>query len=166
MKFSLQKSTLSFPDRAPLKIQVEVRVKAAPNDVWDVLMDHPRWVDWYKGMTFCEDTSPPGKQGLVGSSRKVSVNGLEAQEEFIALIPHKIWAFSVFESSAPLCQKWVERIVMEPTETGGTRILYQAGLEPRWLGKLLQQIIVQSTKDAWRRSLEGMDAYIKQKHAR
>ena len=123
-------------------------------------MDHPRWVDWYEGMTSCEDTSPPGKEGQVGSRRRVSVNGLEAQEEFIALVPEKFWAFSVFESSAPLCHQWVERLVLEPTETGGTRIIYEAGLDPRWLGKVLRPTIVKATQDAWRKSLGGLDAYI------
>lgn len=126
-------------------------------------MDHPRWVDWYEGMTCCEDTSSEDNKGIVGSSRRVSVNGLQAQEEFIALVPEKVWAFSVFESSAPLCQKWVERIVLEPAQGGGTRILYEAGLEPRWLGKLLKPIIVRSTQDAWRKSLGRIDSYVEEK---
>jgi hypothetical protein len=160
MLFAVQKSTLSFPDRAPLKIRVDVTVKSTPTQIWNVLMDHPKWVEWYEGVTSCEDTSPPGKEGLPGSSRRVMVNGLQSQEEFIALVPGKIWAFSVFETNAPLCHKWVERLVLEPTQEGGTHIIYEAGLELRWLGKLLQPTIVKAIKDAWGKSLGRLDAYI------
>ena len=168
MKYSLQKSTVSFPDRAPLKIRVEVTVRATPRQVWDILLDHPRWVEWYQGMVSCEDTTrPPYTKGIAGSTRRVVVEGIEATEEFIALIPEKVWAFTVFEASVPLNKKWVERVVLEPAvdgdTTGGTRIIYEAGMEPRWLGKLLRPFIVKATRDAWRKSLEGIDAYLERK---
>lgn len=162
--YPLKKSTLSFPDRAPIKVRVDVKVKATPRQVWDVLMDQPGWVEWYHGMVSCVVTSPPEKNGRVGFTRKVSVSGMVAEEEFIALVPEKIWAFSVFEMNSPLGTKWVERIVLEPETDGGTRIVWEAGIEPRLLGRLFKSLVVKSMEDAWRNSLEGIDAYLEQKN--
>jgi hypothetical protein len=56
----------------------------------------------------------------------------------------------------------VERVVLEPVEGdagGTTHIIYEAGMEQRWLGRLLKPIILKGTQDAWRKSLEGIDAY-------
>mmetsp|Transcript_4424 Transcript_4424/g.12122 ORF Transcript_4424/g.12122 Transcript_4424/m.12122 type:complete len:123 (-) Transcript_4424:95-463(-) len=117
-------------------------------------------------MISCEETSPPEKKGVAGATRRVVLGGLEASEEFIVLIPERVWAFSVFESNAPLCKKWVERVVLEPVggrPTDGTRIIYEAGMEQRWLGKLLKPIIVKGTKDAWRKSLDGIDEYLERR---
>jgi hypothetical protein len=36
----VQKSTIYFPDRAPVQVSLEVKLKASPEQVWNVLIDN------------------------------------------------------------------------------------------------------------------------------
>ena len=54
----------------------------------------------------------------------------------------------------------VERIVLSPSTDGGAMLLYEAGLDLTWLGKILKPLLVRGMKDAWQSSLDGLDAYI------
>jgi hypothetical protein len=87
----IKKSTIYFPDRAPIQVSVEVEFKSSPEDVWNVLIDSPGWCDWYEGVTSCETISmtPAG----VGDTRKIVVGRAEFCEEFIAYEPMKCGHF-------------------------------------------------------------------------
>jgi uncharacterized protein YndB with AHSA1/START domain len=164
----IKKSTIYFPDRAPIQVSVEVELKSSPQDVWNVLTDSPGWYDWYEGVTSCETTSttPAG----VGGTRKIVVGGAEFCEEFIAYEPMKVWGFSVYDMKPlVIATKMVERVVFEPIEqedgSTGTRLKYAAGIEPTLITKILRPWIVYKMTGSWTRSLQGIDAYLEKKNA-
>lgn len=171
--YKLTKTTVNFPDRAPTKISVSVDLEASPAQVWKVLVDTPRWVEWCDGVTVAHDLGDSSKSSssssstttsvmqTVGSTRRIVVSGLEVLEEIIALDEdNKVWAFCVYESNVPLWKQLVERIVLEATESGGTRATYQLGAEFRLLGKLLKPLILYNTHAAWTKSLKGIDGHV------
>ena len=123
------------------------------------------------------DTISVRKAAVVG--RKVEIGNLIAEEEFISLQqPGRggvgdadaawVWAFCVCKTNLPLFKTMVERVVLNE-ETGDkaagtgdkkTKVVYKAGIEFTWLGKLFKPIIIRSMHDSWYKSLSGLDAYI------
>ena len=118
------------------------------------------------------------KAAVVG--RKVEIGDLIAEEEFISLqqpdsgvvgggaAASWVWAFCVCKTNLPLFKTMVERVVLNE-ETGDkaagtgdkkTKVVYKAGIEFTWLGKLFKPIIIRSMHDSWYKSLSGLDAYI------
>lgn len=163
---NLKKSTIYFPDRAPVKTSVEVQLKATPTEVWNVLTDSPNWVNWFDGTTSCETTLE--KDGGIGSTRRISVSGLVAEEEFIGWEPNKLWCFTVYNMKPfPICRRLVERVILDPildendgTKIVGTRVTYAVGFEPSWIIWLFQSILLYSMSSSWKKSLPNIDTYL------
>eukprot|EP00526_Cylindrotheca_closterium_P023423 CAMPEP_0113614318 /NCGR_PEP_ID=MMETSP0017_2-20120614/7101_1 /TAXON_ID=2856 /ORGANISM="Cylindrotheca closterium" /LENGTH=163 /DNA_ID=CAMNT_0000523475 /DNA_START=43 /DNA_END=534 /DNA_ORIENTATION=+ /assembly_acc=CAM_ASM_000147 len=157
MPTKVEKSTIYFPDRAPVQVSVKVELKASPEQVWKVLIDNPGWVKWYKGVSSCQTTSE--KEGF-GSTRRIVVDGLQVDEEIIGFQENKLWALSVYQTDKPVASCWVERLVLEKTEENGTIINYDAGLELLFIPSLIQCYIVSGIKKSWTRNLAAIDDYI------
>lgn len=158
---TLSKATIDFPDSAPVRLAVEVELNSSPEAVWNLLIDNPGWVHWFNGVTLCEDTSP--QTSGVGATRRIVVNGLQADEEIIAWEPMRRWGFTVVETSRTFARRWVERVTLEPIEQNGgngTRVRYETGLELLWLAKLFKPILIRGIRNSWHSSLSGIDAYL------
>jgi hypothetical protein len=181
------KSTIYYPDRAPLRITVEVDLQTSPRDVWDTIVDYESWVQWFPGMIACSESSagPHGGGSKIGSMRHAELGGLIAEEEIIAWdcdpnddTKSKVWAFTVCETNHPaIAQCWVERLVLEPiysnfgkgTDDGativGTRVRYAAGIDLVWYARLLlQPILVRSIRQSWQVGLKNIDSYVTKKN--
>lgn len=182
------KSTIYYPDRAPLRITVEVDLQASPQDVWDTVIDYEGWVQWFPGMTTCYESSASGagKNRKIGSTRHAEVGGLIAEEEIIAWdcdpdddTKSKMWAFTVYETNRPtIAHCWVERLILEPifseSNTGtddrgmlvGTRVRYAAGIDLFWYARLLlQPLLMRSIRSSWEVGLKQIDSHIKTRKA-
>lgn len=183
----LAKSTIYYPDRAPLRIMVDVDLQASPQDVWDTIVDYESWVQWFPGMVACYESSSTssrtrGEDTKIGSTRHAEVGGLIAEEEIIAwdCDPNddtkcKVFAFTIYEINRPaIARCWVERVVLEPlfsnTPPGtddkgmivGTRVRYAAGMDLVWYARLLlQPLLVRSIRSSWEVGLKQIDSYIK-----
>jgi len=154
----LIKAAVDFPDTAPVRIVVEASLKSSAASVWEMLIDNPGWVNWFNGVTLCENTSDPASG--VGATRRIVVNGLLADEEFIAWEPQRLWAFTVLETSRSFARRWVERVEIEPAGRGadsGCRVRYSAGLELLLLAKLFRPVFTRSIRKSWEQGLAGID---------
>lgn len=141
-------------------MSLEVKLKASPEQVWNVLIDNPGWAEWYSGVSSCQDTSP--STGL-GSTRRIVVNDLQVDEEIIGWEPNHLWALSVYETNKPLSKCWIERLVLEPTGDNGTLIRYNAGLELVFFAKRIQCFVVSGIRKAWSENLARIDEDVETK---
>jgi hypothetical protein len=170
---------LYFPERAPdVKIHLDVRLRSSPEDIFSALVDYPKWTEWFPNVEECyEITSLPNikennSKYPVGSSRRITVNGLTCEEEIIALEVNKVWALTVSQTNRPISRRWVERIVLEPTRDSdngdddgapvvvGTTVRYAVGIELLWYTKLLRPIISNNIRTSWTKGLHQLDEYI------
>lgn len=164
---TLTKETIDYPDRAPLRVAVEVKLTSSLDNVWTLLTDNPGWVHWFNGVTECEDTS--SQNTGIGATRRIVVNGLHAHEEFIAWEPKRLWGFTVTETNRSFAKRWVERITLEPLPQAGgdgTLVHYETGLELLLLAKLFQPILVRGIRNSWQSSLAGIDDYLASTHSK
>ncbi|KAG7354363.1 polyketide cyclase / dehydrase and lipid transport domain containing protein [Nitzschia inconspicua] len=181
----VQKSTLYYPDRAPVRLQLEVDLQSSPEDVWKALLDYPSWPKWFPNVKSCFETTPLPKVAdnnpsyPLGSTRRIDIGGVVFDEEIIAYDDGsslndkerqpKVWAFSVYETSQPILNCAVERVVLEPlykendesgTTVVGTRVRYAGGMDVVWYLPFLKPILKRNMNQAWKQGLERLDQYI------
>lgn len=184
----VQKSTLYYPDRAPVRVQVEIDLQSSPDDLWHTLVDYPTWPKWFPNVKSCFETTPLPKipdnnpSYPLGSTRQIDIGGIICDEEVIAFdnnprdrneesssIQPKVWAFSVYETSQPLVECMVERVVLEPLfddeskdTVVGTRVRYAGGLELVWYLSFLKPLMQRNMKQAWTQGFRQLDQYVMQ----
>ena len=85
---------LAWADRAPLVVESTAAVAGTPQEVWDAILDYPRWAEWFPRIARCRSTSDPA-YGL-GSTRDVTLKGGggTVSERFIAWDEPEVWAFA------------------------------------------------------------------------
>ena len=125
--------------------------------------EFPDWPNWFQGVSECEAIETGEEPFGVGSKRRIIVDGIEAEEEFIGWEANKLFAFTAYADSLPVFEKLVERLVLEPTEEGGTKLIYDTGMEFRLLGKLFSWLLPKGFEKSWSKSLTGLDEYIENK---
>ena len=153
----LTKADLDFVNSAPVQMKVDVEVNASPQQVWDLLIDTPGWVNWFEGVRSCEVTSA-AFDGL-GSTRRININGLRADEEMIGWEPSRLFAFTVVATNMWFARRWVEQVEIVPREDGGSLVQYATGLELLLLARPLRPIFERGIRQAWETSLPRIDAY-------
>jgi hypothetical protein len=173
----VQKSTLYYPDRAPVQVQVDVELQATPDQILQKLMDCPSWTQWFPDVQSCFESTPLPRVAEnnpsypLGSTRQISIGGIIFDEEIIAYDDdgdEKVWAFSVYETSQALVRCMVERVVLEPVYDDkntvvGTSAHYAAGLELIWyLRPFLKPVLQRSMKKSWKQAFRQLDRYIEQ----
>jgi Polyketide cyclase / dehydrase and lipid transport len=178
----VQKSTLYYPDRAPVQVKVQVDLNSSPDDVWKILVDHPTWPQWFPGVKSCFDSTPLPKVAEnnpsypLGSTRRIDIGGVLFDEEIIAfeastndISQPKVWAFSVYETNQPIVECMVERVVLEPlysyddvskNSIVGTRARYAAGIQVVWYMPFLKPVMKRNMRKAWTQGLEQLETYI------
>ena len=120
---------LDWAERAPLVVESTGIVLGTPQEVWDAILDYPRWVAWFPQLTDCHATSDPPTG--VGSTRDVSLKGGgTVSERFIAWDEPEVWAFTA-TSGPPVFTSIVERVTIEPVDDGRTSVTYRMALAPR-----------------------------------
>jgi Polyketide cyclase / dehydrase and lipid transport len=174
----VQKSTLYYPDRAPVQVQVEVELRSSPDEVWQALVDYSSWPRWFPNVKSCFESTPLPKVAdnnpmyPLGSTRRIDIEGVIFDEEIITYEPSsndpnqpKVWAFSVYETSQPIVKCMVERVVLEPvfdaeSQSLGTRVRHAAGFEVVWYLPFLKPILKRNMKQSWTQAFQQLDQYI------
>lgn len=154
---TLTKAPIDFADTAPVRVTVEVDLNSSATDVWNLITDNPSWVNWFQGVTLCENTST--QTGGVGATRRIMVNGLQADEEFIVWEPERCWGFTVLETNRRFARRWVERIEITPVNSG-CHVCYSTGMELLPLAKLFRPILTRTIRNAWDNGLGNIDRYL------
>jgi uncharacterized protein YndB with AHSA1/START domain len=142
-----------FVNNAPNRIVVERRVKAPPARIWELLTDTPGWTKWFPTMTSALSTSDPADG--IGSSRRVHVGRLEADEQFIAWEPGQLWAFTIVKTNIPMAKRFTEQVELIP-EGDDTIVRYTGAFEPLAVTRPIARIVEGQVKTAWANGLDGM----------
>ena len=153
----LYRAEIGFAKDARYCTTVSVDVRASPDRVWDVLVDHASWTAWFEGMSSCKSTSIPAHG--IGSTRRVVVNGLRAEEEFIAWEAKKLWGFCVTSTNVPVALRWVELVSIE-SQSKGSRVTYSTGFDPTIWTRLVIRPLLGRVRNAWERSLKRIDGHL------
>jgi len=157
MPYQLRNEDLSFVERAPLVVRAETSVPASPEAVWPALADAAAWPSWFTGMKDAHYTSP-APYG-VGSTRRVHVMSLVADETILAFDVGKRFAFRVDSTNLPLFAALVEVVTLEPVG-GATRVVYRQALEPKpWL-RWLMPLLRGQMERGLRRGLDGLAPWL------
>ncbi len=126
---------LAWADRAPLVVESTATLGGTAQEVWDAILDYPRWTAWFPQITACQATSDPPTG--VGSTRDVTLKGGggTVSERFIAWDEPSadapgVWAFTA-TSGAPVFTSIVERVTIEPLADGRAQVTYRMALAPR-----------------------------------
>ena len=99
-------------------------------EVWDAIVDYPRWAAWFPQIARCHATSEPST-GL-GSTRDVRLKGGGGTigERFIAWDEPRVWAFTA-TSGPPVFTSIVERVTIERVGDDRASVTYRMALAPR-----------------------------------
>jgi uncharacterized protein YndB with AHSA1/START domain len=163
MPFRLRNEDLSFVERAPVLVRAETSVPASPAAVWPAFADASVWPSWFTGMQDAHYTSP-APYG-VGSTRRVRVMGLEADETILAFDLGERFAFRVDSTNLPLLAALVEVVTLEAVGST-TRVVYRQALEAKpWLRPLMP-LLRRQMERGLRRGLDGLAPWVAARGAR
>lgn len=124
----LAPADLDFFADPPWRFDVTGVLDAPPAAVWAAFTDNAGWTRWFKGCKECLSTSDPAEG--VGSTRFISVNGLQVDERFIGWEPEKLWAFTVVDISPKFARRMAERAQFSELPDGRTQVDYRIAVEP------------------------------------
>jgi uncharacterized protein YndB with AHSA1/START domain len=148
---------LAFADTAPWRFDFQATIAAAPARVWPAWTDNRGWETWFQRCKACTTTSASAEG--VGATRQIKVNGLTADEEFIAWEPERLWAFTVTAIKPSFATSMVERVSF--TDLGDrTRIDYRIAVAPRRWAKPLRGIVASQGAKSFAVSFRQFEAYV------
>ena len=154
---TLTPQTIEFADTAPAQAEGSAVVVGTPAEVWAVLVDYPRWTEWFGGpVSKVRSTSDPVTG--VGSTREVTLGrgkGLRFAERFIAWEPDALWAFTAYEAPGGL-EGLVERCTIEPISDTRTRVTYRMAFAPKPVVKPLVPLLRSRISKALTKGMEGL----------
>lgn len=118
----------AFAETAPVIAERTATVDGTPADVWAVILDYPRWSEWFPGVKTCVATSEPAT-GL-GSTRTVTLpGGVAVQERFIIWDEPEAWGFTALTGPS-MFKSLVERITIKPLGPRLTEVTYRMAFKP------------------------------------
>ena len=145
----------AFAQSAHHVVTVERTIAAPPDRIWAVIDDVGSWTEWYPGMSRCEPTSDP-ENGL-GSTRRIKIGALVADERIIVHDPPNAWAFTVLKTNLPLANRMLEGLALSGDAGGdATTVTYTGAFEPHLLTRLTFSLVRRSVRSAWTRGLDGL----------
>jgi uncharacterized protein YndB with AHSA1/START domain len=157
MPYRLRSEDVSFVERAAVVVRAEISVPASPETVWPALADASAWPSWFSGMKDAHYTSP--QPYGVGSTRRVRVMSLVADETILAFEVGRRFAFRVDSTNLPLFAALVEVVTLEAVGEA-TRVVYRQALEPKpWL-RLGMPLVRGQMERGLRRGLEGLAPWV------
>ena len=154
----LVQQDLAFADTAPWKFDFEAVISAPPTKVWMAWTDNPGWAVWFKNCKSCVTTSATAEG--VGATRTIKVNGLTAEEVFIAWEPERLWAFTVTAIKPSFAKSMVERVTFTDLGNSRTRINYRIAVEPRGWAKPLRPIVASQGAKAFATSFAQFSEFV------
>ena len=127
-------------DSAPVRISAVRDLVAHPDEVFDALADHESWPRWFPALSNVERFGEPA--GGLGSHRRVFIGRrITVEEEFNVWEPGRAWGFTITAVSVPGLRSMNERVTLDATGDGGTRVTYVMGIDPSpWFAPLLRAV--------------------------
>ena len=163
MPWSCRPESLDFLDRAPASFLTEGDLDAPPERVFAVLADIDSWSKWFDDLRSARWTgaSQPG----VGATREVALGAITVNETFLAWDVGQRFAFRIDTATLPLIRALVEDWRIEPLPAGRSHLVWRAAYDPTWLTRLLHPLVRAIFSRQFRRSVAGLQRYIKEQPA-
>jgi uncharacterized protein YndB with AHSA1/START domain len=122
----IRPETLGFLDHAPVRVTRRRRIDAAPDHLWEAVVDHERWPEWFDEITGVERLD----DGIgVGGRRRVHLGAVAVEEEFLVWEPGRRFAFTATHVDKPGLRSMVEDVVLSSDGTGATTVTYTQAIE-------------------------------------
>ena len=153
---AMDEQDLSFIDRAPVIAESTRDMNGTPEQIWAVLADHRRWPEWFgPALEHCEPTS--AAESGVGSTRMIRLRGgAVLTERFIAWDEPSVWAFTGTAGKPKVFEALVERVSLDPLDTGRTRVTYTMAFEPSRLLRPVAPLLARGINRTLAGTLMGM----------
>jgi uncharacterized protein YndB with AHSA1/START domain len=111
-----------------IRVEVQRRLPASPERVWDVYTDWVGWTDWARlGRVRLARAGEDERNG-VGAVRAINNFGFEVAEEIVDFQPVESLRYRVIGGRIPMRDHEGE-VVLEP-ESGGTRMTWRCRFQP------------------------------------
>lgn len=157
MTHRLRVEDLSFVDRAPLRNEVAVEVRATPAEVWPALAEASAWSEWFAAVHEAHVTSLPPHG--VGSTRHVEVAKLVVEERVLVCDEAARYGFVVLEMNKAGIDAMVELVTLTPT-TSGTEVRYRQCLELSWWARPLTPLLRRQLRAELTEGLAGLEGWL------
>jgi uncharacterized protein YndB with AHSA1/START domain len=155
---TLLETTADFVRTASHRTVVERTIAAAPEAIWAALLDTRGWTEWFPGMSSAEPTSTVTEG--IGSTRRVRVGRLRADERFVTWEPLRSWGFVVTSANLPVARRMLEQvdlIAQAPTPSGpSTLVRYTGAFQPYALAKPVFGLTLKQVSKAWEGAFENL----------
>ncbi|MEO0492754.1 MAG: SRPBCC family protein [Actinomycetota bacterium] len=148
-----------WTDRAPVKVRAAREIHASPHEVWDVLVDHDRWPEWFEAI---DDAKATGGTGL-GSTRTVWVAKKPIDEEFIVWDEPHSWGFSVTRAEGLLgrvLETLNERVDIQVLSDDRVRVTYLMAMQPKPRTGIVMRFVKPQLTKGLRAALAGLETHI------
>lgn len=150
-----------YADHAPHVVHAETTVRAPAAAVWQVLVDNSTWTEWFPAMRSCETTSKQLRG--VGSTRRVKVVNLVADERIVLWEPEVAWGFTVTRTNIPMARRMLERVDLTDAAGGdgpATDVVYTGAFAPHLLTRLTMRLVARQAARTWQRGLDGLARHV------
>ncbi|MGH2956336.1 MAG: SRPBCC family protein [Solirubrobacterales bacterium] len=123
----------SWIEQAPDRCSAEREIAASPNAIWEALADHESWPKWFDAV---KSVAVTGAAAGVGARRRVSLPGLDIEEEFVGWDVGERFAFRAVALSRGIFESINERVTIEALEDGRSLVTYIQAFAPTWWFRL------------------------------
>lgn len=126
--YRLDRVEAKFFSSAPYLFQCQKPFAATPERVWQELIFDASAAAWGRMITQVSWTSAPPHG--VGATRESVALGARARSRYIRWDENIGYSMYVYESTAPVFQRYAEDFVLEPN-AGGTLFTFTVAIEPK-----------------------------------
>jgi uncharacterized protein YndB with AHSA1/START domain len=158
MWFALERCAETYCDTSPFHIELEGRIGAPPERVFDVFAGNEDVTEWYPDVVASRFLTPPPHPA--GSVREVSLTFVSVKERFLVWDRGRRVTFAVDAMSLPLVRAMVEDMRFEPIAGGSTRVVWTIHYRPSLAMRLVHPVARAVFGRMFRKGLEGLAAYL------
>jgi len=136
---SCRKIDLDFFERAPVRYEAVVQVRATPEKIFDIFEDARAWTQWALPITRVDWTSP--KPFGIGTTRTVTMSGgMVGEEEFCAWEYGKRMAFYFTRSNIPNVAAFGEDYHVRDLGDGRCEVKWVMAMDPTGFNKVIMPV--------------------------
>ncbi|WP_436792721.1 SRPBCC family protein [Actinospongicola halichondriae] len=147
--------TLDWIDQAPVNVTRSRRIEAPQDVVWAAIADHAGWAEWFGPITKVEPLEPPTG---VGGHRRVHIQAMKIEEEFLAWDEGSRFAFCVTHMSVRAIRSLVEDVRLSP-DGDATTVSYTQAFDPK-ASRLVAPLLRRGAAKQIDAGLEGLANHV------
>lgn len=153
----IEKRPDAWIERAPERTTAAREIAASPQEIWAVLADHGSWPEWFEAV---KGVTVTGAASGVGAERRVSLPGLQIDEEITVWDVGERYAFTATAMSRAIFKSLAERITLEDLSGERTRVAYTQAFDPSWWFRVPFKLVRRRFERDLRDALNGLAARV------